>query len=128
MLLVFLAKSLEDLHRLVHRRRLDDHGLEATLERTILFDVLAILVESRGTDTLQLTARKRRLEHVAGVDGAFGRTRSDKRVQLVDEQNDVLILSDLVHDRLQAFLELTAILGARDYRRHVQRQHAIFAQ
>jgi len=49
-------------------------------------------------------------------------------MQLVDEQNDVLVLRDLVHDRLEALLELTAILGAGNHRRHIERQHAIVAQ
>jgi hypothetical protein len=41
-------------------------------------------------------------------------------VQLVDEQDDVLVLRDLVHDRLEAFLELTAILCARDDGCHIK--------
>ncbi len=49
-------------------------------------------------------------------------------MQLVDEQDDVLVLSDLVHDRLEALLELTAILGAGDDGCHIQRQHAVLAQ
>ena len=42
-----------------------------------------------------------------------GAARADDRVQLVDEDDDVVRLADLVHDRLQALLELTAILRAR---------------
>ena len=127
-LLVFLAQTLEDLDSLIDRRRLDDDSLETTLEGSILLDVLAVLVQGRSADALQLAARQSWLEHVAGVDGAFSSARADQRVQLVDEQNDVLVLRDLVHDRLQALLELTAIFGARDNGRHVQRQHAIVAQ
>ena len=62
------------------------------------------------------------------VDRAFGGTCSDERVQLVDEQDDLLVLRDLVHDRLEALFELTAVLGAGDDRGHVERQHAVVAQ
>ena len=124
----FLRRPLQDLHRLVDRRRIDDHRLEATLERAVLLDVLAVLVERRRADALQLSARQRRLQHVGRVDRAFGRARADERVQLVDEQDDLLVLRDLVHDRLEALLELAAILGAGDDRRHVERQHAVVAQ
>ena len=112
MILVLLAQTLEDLDRFVHRRRIDDHRLEAALERAVLLDVLAVLVQRRRADALQLAARERGLEHVAGVDRAFGRTRPHERVQLVDEQDDLLVLRDLVHDGLEALLELTAVFGA----------------
>src|SRR4051812_31320508 len=125
MLLVLLAQPFQNLDSLVDRRWLDDDGLEATLEGTVLLDVLAILVQSRRTDALQLSTRKRWLEHVAGIDCAFGCARTHERVQLVDEQDDVLVLGDLVHHRLEALLELTAILGAGDHGRHVERKHAI---
>ena len=127
-LLVLAAKTLEDLDSLIDSRRLDDDRLESALESSVLLDVLAILVERRCTDALKLAARKRRLEHVARVDRAFGGTRTNERVQLVDEQDDVLVLRDLVHDRLEALLELAAILRSRDHRRHVERQHAMLAK
>ena len=117
---VLLAQSVQDLHGLLDRGRLDHDRLESTLEGSVLLDVLAILVERGGTDALQFAARERRLQHVAGVDRTFGRTGADERVQLVDEQNDLLVLRDLVHDRLEALLELTTVLRARDDRRHVE--------
>ena len=55
-----------------------------------LLDVLAVLVERRRADALELAARQRRLEDVGGVDRAFGRAGADERVQLVDEQHRVV--------------------------------------
>src|SRR2546422_4525048 len=40
--------------------------------------------------------------HVGGVDGALGGPGAHQRVQLVDEEDDVLVLGDFVHDRLEA--------------------------
>ena len=120
MVLVLLAQPLQDLDRLLHRGRLDHHGLEPPLERAVLLDVLAVLVERGRADALQLAPGERRLEHVARVDGAFGGAGADQRVQLVDEQDDLLVLGDLVHHRLEPLLELAAVLGAGDDRRHVE--------
>src|SRR5204862_175483 len=127
-LLVALAQPLEDLDRLVHRRRIDDHRLEAALERAVLLDVLAVLVEGRRPYALQLAARQCRFQHVGRIHCALGRAGPHQGVQLVDEQDDVAVLRDLVDDRLEPLLELTAVLRAGDHRRHVERQHAVVLQ
>jgi hypothetical protein len=54
---------------------LDHHRLEAPFERGVLLDVLAVLVERRGADAVQLAAGQHRLEHVAGVHRALGLAR-----------------------------------------------------
>ena len=90
----------------VDRRRLDHHGLEPPLQRAVLLDVLPVLVQGRRADALQLAARQRGLQHVGRVDRAFGRAGAHQGVQLVDEQDDVLVLGDLVHHRLEPLLEL----------------------
>ena len=46
-------------------------------------------------------------------------------MQLVDEQNDVLVLRDLVDDRLEALLELAAVFRTSDDGGHVERQDAV---
>ena len=65
------------------------HRLEAALERGVLLDVLAVLVERRRADGAQLAAGEHRLEQVGGVDRALGGARADDRVQLVEEQHDL---------------------------------------
>src|SRR5207244_9650835 len=102
--------------------------LEAALERGVALDVLAELVERRRPDALQLPARERRLEDVGRVDRALGGTRADERVQLVDEQDDVVRVTELLDDLLEALLELTAVLRARDERADVQREDALALQ
>ena len=108
---------------------LDQHRLEPALERRILLDVLAVLVERGRADRVQLAAREHRLEHVRRVDRALGRARADDGVQLVDEQDDLALrVGDLLEDRLQALFELAAILRARDERAHVERDDALVLQ
>src|SRR2546430_3564707 len=127
-LLVQGLHAVEDLDGLGQRRLVDEHRLEAALERCILLDVLAVLVECRRTDALDLAARERGLEDVGSVDGALGRAGADERVQLIDEQHYLAAGADLVEDLLQALFELAAVLGARDQRAHVEREHALVLQ
>ena len=83
--LVALLESAQDRDGVLDRGLVHQDFLEAPLERRILLDVFAILIERGGADAVQLAARKRRLEHVAGIHGAFGLAGADHGVQLVDE-------------------------------------------
>ena len=96
MVLVAVTQAAQDLHGVVDRRLLDADLLEAPLERGVALQVLAVLVQRRRADGLQLTARQRRLEDRGRVDRALGRARADEVVQLVDEQDDVAPLGDLL--------------------------------
>ena len=110
-------------------RLFEPDGLEPPLERGVLLDMAAVLVGRGCADHLQLAARQRRLHDVGGVDSALGGARSDDRVQLVDEQDDLaLSLFHLVDDRLEALFELAAEFAPRDDARHVERQHALVAE
>src|ERR687890_167755 len=61
--LVTVPESEEYRNRLIHRRLVDEHGLESPLQRGVLLNVLAVLVERGRPDDLEFTARERRLEH-----------------------------------------------------------------
>ena len=49
---------MQDLDRLLERRLLDHDRLEAPLEGGVALDVLAVLVERRRADALELAARR----------------------------------------------------------------------
>ena len=123
--LVALLEPAQDRDRVLHARLADEHGLEAALERGVLLDVLAVLVERGGADRAQLAAGEHRLEQVGGVDRALGGAGADDRVQLVDEQDHLAAgLGDLLEDGLEPLLELAAVLGAGDERADVERDDA----
>ena len=127
--LVALLQPAQDRDRVRHRRLAHHHRLEAALERGVLLDVLAVLVERGRADAAQFAAGEHRLEQVRGVDRAFGGAGADDRVELVEEQDHgALGLRDLAQHRLQAVLELAAVLRARDQRADVERDHAPVAQ
>ena len=86
--LVALLEAAQDRDRVLDGGLVDQHRLEAALERGVLLDVLAVLVERGRADRAQLAAREHRLEQVGGVDGALGGAGADDRVQLVDEEDD----------------------------------------
>ncbi len=124
--LVLFLQAAKDRDGVFHRRLVDQHFLEAALERRILLDVLAIFVERSGADAVKLTASERGLQHVAGVHGAFGFAGAHHGVQLVDEQDDLTFLfGEIVEHALEAFLELTAELGTGDQCAHVEREDAL---
>ena len=104
------------------------HRLEAALERGVLLEVLAVLVERRGADGLQLAAGEHRLEDRRRVDGALGGAGADERVDLVDEQHDVAAGLDLLEHLLQALLEVAAVAAAGDERAEVERVQLLVAQ
>ncbi len=126
--LVAVAQAAQDLHGVLDRRLLDADLLEAPLERGVALEVLAVLVERRRADGLQLAARERRLEDRGSVDRSLCRARADEVVQLVDEQDDVAALRDLLHDLLEPLLELAAVLRAGDEGGQVERVDLLLAQ
>ena len=127
-LLVALADAHQDVDGLLERRLLDHDRLEAALEGGVALDVLAVLVERRRADALQLAAGERRLEDVGGVDRALGRAGADERVELVDEEDRVVRVAELLDDLLEPLLELAAVLRAGDQRADVEGQDALVEQ
>ena len=86
---VALLEPAQDRDRVGHVGLADEDRLEPALERRVLFDVLAELVERGRPDRAELAAGEHRLEQVRGVDRALGRAGADDRVQLVDEEDDL---------------------------------------
>src|SRR4051794_64416 len=127
--LVALLQAAQDRDRVLGARLLHVHRLEAALERGVLLDVLAVLVERRGADRAELPPREHRLEQVGRVHGALGGARPDDRVELVDEEDDLALgVLDLVEDSLEPVLEFSPVLRAGYQRADVERDHAAVTQ
>ena len=123
--LVALAQAAQDRDRVGHGGLAHEHRREAPLERGVLLDVLAVLVERGRADRAQLTAGEHGLEQVGRVDRALRRARADDRVQLVDEEDDAAVgRGDLLEHGLEALLELAAVLRAGQQRPQVERPDA----
>ena len=127
--LVLLLEPAENRDGVLDARRAHQHRLEAALERGVLLDVLAVLVERGGADHVELAAGQRGLEHVAGVHRAFGRAGADDGVQLVDEDDVAALgLGQLLDDRLEPLLEFAPVLGAGQQQADVERDDLPVAQ
>src|SRR3954471_21221280 len=126
--LVAILDADQDIDRLALARRVDLDRREARVERAVLLDVLAVLGRGRRADAADLAAAQRRLQDVRRVERAFGRSRADQRVQLVDEHDDVRVLGQFLHDRLEALFELAAVLGAGDDQRDVEGEDALVGE
>src|SRR5216683_7671843 len=124
-LLVQRLHAVQDVDRLRERRLVHVNGLKPALEGHVLLDVLAVLVQSRRADALDLSASKCGLEDIGSVDSTFRRAGADESVKLVDEQHDLTTRPDLVEDFLESLFELAAVLGAGDQGAHVEGQHAL---
>ncbi len=115
-------ESLQDLDRLRDGRLDHVDLLEAPGQRVVLLEDAAVLVVGRGADALQLAARQRRLQQVRRVErAAGGGSGADQRVDLVDEEDRGRVGLQLLEHRLQALLEVAAVLGAGQQRAHVER-------
>jgi hypothetical protein len=129
MQLVALLQSAQDRNGRLDTRLIDQHLLEAALERRILLDVLAVLVERGGADAVQLTARQCRFQHIAGIDCAFGLAGADHRVHLVDEKDDATRLGgDFLQHGLEPLLEFTPVLGPGQQAGHVEHENPLSLQ
>ena len=90
--LVLLLDSAQDPDGVLNTGFTNQHLLETTLERRILFDPLAILIKCRRTDHAEFAASKHWLEHVARVHGRVtGSPRTNDGVQLINEGNNLAI-------------------------------------
>ena len=123
---VALFESAQDGDGVFDRGLAHQHLLEAPLQRRVALDVLLVFVQGGGADATQLAACQRRLQHVGGVDGAFGRACAHQRVQLVDEEDDLPVgLFDLFQQRFEAVFELAPVLRAGDQGGQVERYDAL---
>ena len=126
--LVPLLQAAQDGDGVLNGRFVHLHRLEPAFQRGVLLDILAVLVQRRRTDAVQLAAGQHRFEQVARIHGTVGLACTDDGVQLINEEDDLaLALLHLVQNALQALLELAAVLCTGHQSAHVQAEHgAVF--
>ncbi|MCY1518282.1 hypothetical protein D9M68_529940 [compost metagenome] len=112
MLLEARLQPTQNADGVLHRRLRDIHLLKTPRQRTVFLEDAAELLKGGRTDAADLTGRQHRLEQVGGIHHPAGRcTSANDGVDLVDEQHRMGALAQLVEQRLEAFLEVTAVLG-----------------
>ena len=127
--LVALLQAAQDRDRVLHGGLADDHRLEAALERGVLLDVLAVLVERGGADARSSPRASIGLSRLAASTAPSAAPAPT--IVCSSSRNRMIVpcaSETSLRTRLQAFLELAAVRGAGDQRAHVQRDHAAVAQ
>src|SRR5258708_30837575 len=62
------------------------------------------------------------------MQGALGATRTDDRVQLIDEENHILGATNLIHHGLDSLFELATIFCPGYHEREIERDDSFIAQ
>ena len=94
--LVLFLEPAQDRDCFLHRWLVNEDRLKSPRQRRVFFDVLAVFVERRRADAVQLAASERRLKHVGRIHRAFRLAGTDQGVQLVNEQDHVASSRDLL--------------------------------
>ena len=78
---------------------------------------------------MQLAPRQRGFEHIASIHGAIGLARAHHGVQFINKNNGLaLVLGQFSEYIFQALFKFATVFGARQKRRHIQREHALAFQ
>ena len=99
----------------------DHHRLEPSFQCLVLFKIFLVFLQGSGPDCPQLAAGQSRFQDVGSIHGPFASAGANKGVDLVDEEDHLAVGRDhLADDALEAFLELSLILGPRNQGAHIQ--------
>ena len=110
MILVFIPDVAENLSCFFWGSRINHNFLKTTIERSVLLNVLTVLIQGCRTNALNFAPSKCRFEHVGCVKASGCTACSNNRMQFVNKENDIGAFFQLVHHRFHALLELTPIL------------------
>ena len=118
--LVFLLQSFQYLDGFLLIGFLDVYLLEPAHDALALGDVAVVFLVGGGSDESDVSALQVFLEHIGGIGSAVrSPTRSYYIMYLVEVDDGVAFLGCAFHDHLDASLEVTAVLCARQHLRDV---------
>ena len=127
-LLILFPQALQNLQCGLLAGLTYGNRLETTLQRGVLFNVLAVFIQGCCTDNLDLAAAESRFQNIGGVYGALSGACADNGVQLVDEKDDVAVLFSLLHYLLDTVFKFAAVFGTGYHAGKIQRQQLFVQQ
>ncbi len=105
------------------------YWLETPFQRTVLFNMLAILVQSCGTNCPQFSSRQRRLEDICSVNCPARSAGTDNSMKLINKKNNLAFrFLHLFNCVLKTFFELTAHSGSGKHCRNVESNNSFTFQ
>ena len=84
--LVAAADTFEYFNGLLNRRLIHHHRLEASFQRRISLDILAVLIQGSGPDALEFPPGQRRLKNIGRIYGTTRRACPNQHMQLINEK------------------------------------------
>ena len=109
---VILLDAHQHCNRIINGRHVHCHRLEPALQGAVLFNILPVFAEGGGTDDLDFSPGQGRLENIRRIHRAFGITRANQVVYLIDKQDDIPLFLNLADEALHPAFKLTPELGA----------------
>ena len=103
---VTFTQATQNGNGVFYTRLFYQNGLEATLQGTVLFNVLTIFVQGGCTNATQFTTSKHRLQNIACVHAAFCSACTNNGVELINKHNDLTsAISNCFKNFFQAFFK-----------------------
>ena len=129
MYFITLLQATKNGNSILYRWFTNHNRLETTLQGSILFNVLAVLIQSSSTNAAQLTTSHHWLQQIAGIHSTVGSTSTYHSVYLINKQQNLSIrFYYLVENGFQSFLKLTPILGTSHQSTHIQGEQGLVLQ
>ncbi len=89
--------------------------LETTLECSVFFNILLVLFEGGGANSVEFTASQHRLQHIGSIDSAFGSASADNRVEFINKQdNPASGVVDFTKHGFETLFKFATEFGAGD--------------
>ena len=81
--------------------------------------MLAIFIESRRANHVQLAARQRRLEDIGRIHRTFRGASANQQVQFINKKNNITLFFHFSNYLFQPILEFATIFSTGNHRRHI---------
>ena len=120
MLLINFAQAFQDLDTLFLRRFVHHDRLEPSCKRCVLLHMLAVFIDRRGADHLDLAPGKHGLHDIRSVKRAFRSSGTDDCMELIDKQKNIRRACCLAENTLDALLKFSPVLGSGYHGGHIQ--------
>jgi hypothetical protein len=109
------AQSPQYGNGVFHRRGVDYHRLESSLQGCIFLYMFTIFIQSGCADAVQFSAGKHGLKHIACIHSAFRISSADDSVQLIyEEQYFPFAFFDLIQNSFKTLFKFPSIFGSSD--------------
>ena len=124
-LLIFFLDSIQNTDSFFLCGFFHIDRLKTPLQRCILFNVLPVFRYGGGTNHLNLTPCKRRLQNIGGVDCSLCTAGTDDSVQFIQKQDHISVFCHLTDYLLDSLFKLAAILTSCHHPGQIQCQHPL---